>query len=81
MVWYFIGVNKINKTLNGCSEMRNSFSCLEEFFNFVSPSGHVISSIYYSFKILAPIPRLISHNPLVLTIFGSCKQYTINLYS
>ena len=49
--------------------------------NFVSPRSHVTSSIYYSFKILAPIPRLVPHNPPALTIFGRRKQYTINLHS
>ena len=66
MVWYFIDVYKMNRTLHGRLEIRNFFSCIEEFFysfaaltreiffehsrrNFVSPSGHVISSIYYSF--------------------------------
>ena len=40
----------------------------------MSPSGHVISTNYYSFKILAPIPRLIAHTQLALTMFGKGKQ-------
>ena len=32
MVWYFIGVYKINRTLHGRLEIRNFFSCVEEFF-------------------------------------------------
>ena len=46
--------------------------------HFVSPRGQVISSIYYSFKILAPIPRLIHHNQVALSIFGRRKQHTID---
>ena len=39
--------------------------------------------LYYSFEIfrcfwLAPFPWLILHNQLALTIFGRCKQYTID---
>ena len=68
-----------NFSLVRCAHSWNIFSALRR--NFVSPPGHVIFSIYYSFKILAPIPRLIPHNPLALTIFGRRKQYTINLYS
>ena len=37
MVWYFIGVHIINRTLHGRLEKRN----------FVSPCGHVISSIFF----------------------------------
>ena len=67
MVWYFIGVYKINRTLHGRLEIRNLFSCVAEFFTRLlrsfcefftrslrstrSPRGHVISSICY-------IPRL-----------------------
>ena len=32
MVWYFISVFKINTTLHGRLEIRNFFSCVEEFF-------------------------------------------------
>ena len=57
MVWYFISVYIINKTLRGRLEIRNFSSRVEKIFhsfaaltrkkrNFVSPSGHVISSIY-----------------------------------
>ena len=47
MVWYFIGVYIINGRL----EIRNFSSSVENIFqhskrNFVSPSGHVISSLY-----------------------------------
>ena len=45
------------------------------------PRDLTLSVYYYSFKTLAPIPRLIPHNPLALTIFGRLEQYTINLYS
>ena len=31
MVWYFIGVYKMNRTLHGGLEIRNFFSCIEEF--------------------------------------------------
>ena len=31
MVWYFIGVYKMNRTLHGRLEIRNFFSCIEEF--------------------------------------------------
>ena len=51
MVWYFIGVYIINRTLHGLLEIRNFSSRVEKIFqqskrNFVSPRGHVISSIY-----------------------------------
>ena len=51
MVWYFIGVYIINRTLHGRLETRNFSTRVEKIFfqrskrNFVSPSGHVISSI------------------------------------
>ena len=50
MVWYFIGVYIINRTLHGHLEIRNFSSRVENIFqhskrNFVSPRGHVISSI------------------------------------
>ena len=32
MVWYFIGVYKINRTLDGRLEIRNFFSCVEDIF-------------------------------------------------
>ena len=43
--------------------------------NFVSPSGHVISSTYHSLKILALIHRLIRPNQLAFSIFGRRKHY------
>ena len=57
MVWYFISVYIINRTLYGRLEIRNFSSRVEKIFhsfaaltckkrNFVSPSSHVISSIY-----------------------------------
>ena len=51
MVWYFIGVYIINRTWHGRLEIRNFSASVETIFqhskrNFVSPSGHVISSIY-----------------------------------
>ena len=54
MVWYFIGVYIINRTLHGRLEIRNFSSRVEKIFfntlttkrNFVSQRGHVISSIY-----------------------------------
>ena len=95
MVWFVIGVYKIDRTLHGRLKIRNIFSCAGEYFShslcllvkyfsqhskrhFVSPRGQVISSIYYSFKILAPIPRLIHHNQVALSIFGRRKQHTID---
>ena len=51
MVWHFIGVYIINRTLHGRLEIRNLFSRVEKR-NFLSPHGHVISSI-----------RIISYNP------------------
>ena len=32
MVWYFLGVYKMNGTLHGRLEIRNFFSCVEAFF-------------------------------------------------
>ena len=51
MVWQFIGVYIINRTLHGRFEIQNFSSPVEKKFqdskrNFVSPRGHVISSIY-----------------------------------
>ena len=50
MVWYFIGVYIIKKTLHGRLEIQNFSSHVEKIFqhstrNFVSPRSHVISSI------------------------------------
>ena len=56
-----------------------NFSKLEEKFRISARPCNILYLLYI--QILAPIPRLIPHNPLVLTIFGSCKQYTINLHS
>ena len=51
MVWHFIGVYIRNRTLHDRLEIRNFFSRVEIFQhskkNFVSPRGHVISSISY----------------------------------
>ena len=54
MVWYFIGVYIINRTLHGRLEIQNFSSRVEKIFhsfaskrNFVSPRGHVISSIFF----------------------------------
>ena len=58
MVWHFIGVYIINRTLRDRLEIRNFSSRVEKYFtrsrnifqhskrNIVSPRGHVISSIY-----------------------------------
>ena len=62
MVWYFIGFYIINRTLHGHLEIWNFSSSVEKYFtrslcslvkyfqhskrNFISPRGHVISSIY-----------------------------------
>ena len=52
MVWQFIGVYIINRTLHGRLEKRNFSSRVEKIFhskrNFVSPRGHIIS-IYQHF--------------------------------
>ena len=94
MVWFVIGVYKMDRTLHGRLKIWNIFSYAGEYFShslcllvkyfsqhskrhFVSPRGQVISSIYYSFKILAAIPRLIHHNQVALSIFGRRKQHTI----
>ena len=64
MVWYFIGVYVINRTLRGRLEIQHFSSSVEKYFtsvaqrtseiffqhekrNFVSPRGHVISSIFF----------------------------------
>ena len=49
MVWHFIGVYIINRTLHDRLEIRNFTSRIfqHEKRNFVSPRGHVISSISY----------------------------------
>ena len=57
MVWYFIGVYIINRTLHGRAEIRNFPSRVEKIIhsfaqfrhskrNFLSPRGHVI--LYFS---------------------------------
>ena len=58
IVWYFIGGYIINRTLHGRLEIRNLFSRVEKR-NFLSPHGHVISSV-----------RVISYNPDCGTICG-----------
>ena len=63
--------------LKNFSLVRDIFSTLEEKFH-ISARPCNILYLLYSSKILAPIPRLIPHNPLALTIFGRRKQYTIN---
>ena len=50
MVWNFIGVYVINKTLHGRLEIQNFSSCDEKYFStleekFCISSGHVISSM------------------------------------
>ena len=46
MVWYFIGVYIINRTLHGCLETRHFSSRVENLKgNFVSPRGHKIFSL------------------------------------
>ena len=64
MVWYFIGVYVVNRTLHGRLEIQHFSSSVEKYFtsvaqrtseiffqhekrNFVSPRGHVISSIFF----------------------------------
>ena len=63
MVWYFIGVYVIKRTLHGRLEIRNFSSRVEKIFhskrNFVSPRGHVISSIYLNVTVQA-IKRVVS---------------------
>ena len=61
MVWHFIGVYIINRTLHDRLEIRNFSSRVEKYFtsernifqhskrNFVSSGGHVISSININF--------------------------------
>ena len=51
MVWQFTGVYIINRALHGPLEIQNFFPHVEKVFQhskriFVSPHGHVISSIY-----------------------------------
>ena len=63
MVWYFIGVYIINRTLHGRLEIWNFSSSVEKYFtsersdffqhekrNFIYPRNHVISSIYLLFS-------------------------------
>ena len=50
MVWYFIGVYIVNRTLHCHLEIRNFSSNVEKIFqqsksNFVTPRDHVISAI------------------------------------
>ena len=70
MIWHFIGVYIINRTLHGRSEIRNFSSrakkylpvnvlrnislvrCAHSKGNFVSPRGHVISSINFVIYLL-----------------------------
>ena len=69
MVWYFIGVYVINRTLHGRLEIQHFSSSVEKYFtsvaqrtseiffqhekrNFVSPRGHVISSIFFYKKMV-----------------------------
>ena len=86
MVWYFIGVYKINRTLHGRLEIRNFFSCVEECFTRslrslvkFRISERPCNILYLLFtQNIGSNPRLIPHNPLALTIFGRRKQYTIN---
>ena len=54
MVWYFVDFYIINRTLHGRLEIQNFSSRVEKIFhsfaskgNFVSPRGHVISSIFF----------------------------------
>ena len=77
MVWYFIGVYIINRTLHGRLEIRNFSSSVEKYFtsehservkyfqhekiNFVSPCGHVISSIYSINRLFLTAPFWISY--------------------
>ena len=54
MVWYFIGVYIIHRTLHGCLEIQNLSSSVEKIFqhskgNFVSPSSLLYISIYIPF--------------------------------
>ena len=51
MVWNFIGVYVINRTLHGCLEIQNFSSCVEKCISaleekFCISSDHVISSIF-----------------------------------
>ena len=78
MVWQFIGVYIINRTLHGRLEIRIFSSCVEKYFtcslhslgnilqhskrNFISPRGHVISSTYLK-KIVT------THTDWVLSMF------------
>ena len=70
------GRTEIRNFFSCLEKIFHSFAALtrEIFFqhskrNFVSPRDHVISSIYYSFKILAPIPRLISLSKIQLVVY------------
>ena len=54
MVWYFIGVYKINTTLQGRLEIRNFCSCVEEFF-----TRSLLSLVKYFFNTLGDIIYLL----------------------
>ena len=86
MVWYFIGVYIINRTLHGRLEIRNFSSRVEKIFhsfaaltreiffqhskrNFVSPCGHVISSISLRVSVLST--KVLIED----TIFFTCEYH------
>ena len=83
MVWYFIGVYIINRTLHGRLEIRNFSSRVEKIFhsfaiffntsNTTSPRGHVISS--NSFSELA----LQSHH-LLISVYLLQERGTNDIY-
>ena len=59
MVWYFIGVYVINRTLHGRLETYEiSVLVVKKIFHFISPCGHVISSIYVVFEKLITLSTL-----------------------
>ena len=86
MVWYFIGVYIINRTLHGRLEIQNFSLSVEKYFtsehskrvkyfqhkkrNFVSPSGHVISSINFIIIIIITIISRVD----VLVLIPQCTQ-------
>ena len=63
MVWYFIGVYIINRTLHSHLEMQNFSSCVQKYIfqhskrNFKSLCGHVICSRYLSLTDLYNRPK------------------------
>ena len=77
MVWYFIGVCIINRTLQGHLEIRNFSSCVEKNIfqhserNFVSLQGHVISSVnyYWSDKRSMPVLSIIFLKPIFFILY------------